>query len=308
MTGWVVGLGALAMLGGLLALNHLALLVIRPVVHPPAATPADHGLTCEAVAFRSDGFTLRGWLLPCHTREQGPAGAAEGAEGGSPSSVPVVVLVHGWSANSGVMLPLAKPLVEAGYPVLLFDFRRHGMSDPAPYITARQYRDDLAAAVAWVRERLPGRPVVVVGHSMGGATAILAAADGTPIDGIVTIASPANLHDVTARFLRERGLPGGVLVHLLTPFWWPRAGMRFGRLTPERRVHEIAGLPMRVLAAEVDRRVPDDHPARLARASSEPPIVVPGTGHTDILSSPRTAAQVLGLLEVFRQPEDPVLY
>ena len=57
------------------------------------------------------GKTLFGWFIPAGSR------------------APALAVLHGWGGNAEMMLPLAKPLHEAGYVLLFFDARCHGRSD-----------------------------------------------------------------------------------------------------------------------------------------------------------------------------------
>jgi len=158
--------GALAT-GGLWALDRIANAVVRPVPREPDVTVPDLGIPHEDVTFSAGDHDLRGWLLA-------PA---------DPGDRPVVMMAHGWGANYGTLLELAEPLVAAGYPVFLFDVRGHGRNEPVPYVTVRHFRDDVMAAVAYAEHRFTGRALVVVGHSLGGAAAVLAAAEGAPMSG-----------------------------------------------------------------------------------------------------------------------------
>lgn len=257
-----------AVLGGLVALDRLALVTARPPRRGLDRDAADLDARHERVSFPSvDGLTLRGDRLV-------PAGARPGA--------PTAVLAHGWTGNSATMLLLAEPLLAAGIPVLAFDVRRHGRSDDAPFVTIRQFRDDLGQAVRFIRDRDPGRPVVVVGHSLGGAAAILAASSGEPIDGIALVAAPADLEEVTAGMLSDRGLPGRFVTRVLRPFWERRAGARFADLDPEARGAELR-CPVLVAYGDRDGRVPVAHARRLAAATGGDLVEIPRAGHKDIL-------------------------
>jgi predicted alpha/beta hydrolase len=93
---------------------------------------------------------------------------------------------------------LASFLVERGWRVVAFDFRGHGDSRRAPpHGSSYTYDDlvarDLPAVCAFARSRAPrGRPVLVVGHSLGGHTALAAQGTGAiAVQGIVGLgASP----------------------------------------------------------------------------------------------------------------------
>ena len=72
------------------------------------------GLAYEDVSFKAeDGETLRGWFVPAVSADVG------------------VITVHGLGANRLEFLGDTKMLHDAGYAVLMFDCRGHGMSDPA---------------------------------------------------------------------------------------------------------------------------------------------------------------------------------
>jgi pimeloyl-ACP methyl ester carboxylesterase len=181
------------------------------------------------------------------------------------------------------MTYLAEPLLEAGHPVFLFDVRHHGESPDAAYVTARHFRDDTLAAVREVRAGFPERPLVLMGHSMGGSAAILAVAEGAPVDGLVTIAAPADLWGVWAHFFDRKGLPGRWIVRILNPFWRYRAGVPFRTLRPDRRVAEV-NVPFLILHGDRDRSVPVSHAASLARGAGVEPLILVGEGHNDLLA------------------------
>lgn len=86
---------------------------------------------------------------------------------------PTVVLLHGLAGSSREMLPTADALVDE-FRVILIDQRGHGLSTRRPQdLTRAAFVHDVSTVV----ERLaPGKPVSLVGQSMGAHTAFLAAA------------------------------------------------------------------------------------------------------------------------------------
>jgi predicted alpha/beta hydrolase len=90
---------------------------------------------------------------------------------------------------------LASFLAGRGWQTIAFDFRGHGESRPV-HGPARPFRyddfvdGDVAAACDFARWQAGERPVVVVGHSMGGAVALASIATGAAAaDAVVGIAS-----------------------------------------------------------------------------------------------------------------------
>jgi 8-oxo-dGTP diphosphatase len=268
--------------GGIVALDRLALATARPPRRGLERTAADLGLPHELIEFRAfDGITLRGeWMEPP----------------GVSTDHTVAVLVHGWTGNSGTMMFIAEPLLAAGYPVFSIDVRRHGRSDDAPFVTIRHFRDDLKHALELTRERRPEAPIAVVGHSLGGSAALLAAAAGAPVDSLALVAAPADLFEVTAGMFRDRGLPGNLMTRVLRPFWQRRAGEPFTGLDPAARAAELE-MPILVVQGELDARVPAEHARRIAQNASTDVLWIEEAAHKDILDRPELHDALLEFLD-----------
>jgi alpha-beta hydrolase superfamily lysophospholipase len=89
----------------------------------------------------------------------------------------VVIAIHGSSAFSSSMHPLAKALLAEGIGVYVPDIRGHGKTGRHGDIDyAGQLDDDLADLVAVVRARHPQARIVLLGLSSGGGFALHAAA------------------------------------------------------------------------------------------------------------------------------------
>ncbi|GMR11837.1 MAG: hypothetical protein BMS9Abin29_0022 [Gemmatimonadota bacterium] len=287
----LVGVALLAAMG--LSLHAVALRIIQPPKRAIPHTPADLPFEFDDLSFESDGRTLRGWMI--YPSEPSGRGAA--------------VVAHGWASNSGDVLPIAASVVASGHTAFVFDFRRHGRSDEAPRVTIADYRDDLVEAVGFVRKRLPNKRIIVVGHSMGGAASILAAAAGAPLDGIAIVASPADLVEMTVEYLREGWWPGALLGPLIVPILWMKAGGNRAELVPERRM-ALVTVPSIVIHPEHDKRVPRRHARRLADLAGCELRIVPDAGHVDILQHPGMHAAVVEFLDKcadFESPNPPTL-
>jgi alpha-beta hydrolase superfamily lysophospholipase len=87
-----------------------------------------------------------------------------------------VMLVHGSSANSNSVHPLAQSFLEAGYAVYAFDIRGHGKSGVKGQVSyIGQLDDDLEDFINAVQ---PARPRTLLGFSSGGGFALRVA--GSP--------------------------------------------------------------------------------------------------------------------------------
>lgn len=113
-------------------------------VPAPAATPS----TVRLVKIRNDSIEL-------NVTEDGDA------------SRPPILLLHGITSHGGTWNWLVPTLIER-FRVLRLDFRGHGHSDRAPeQYTSSGYVSDAVATL----EQVAGQPAIVIGHSLGGATA-----------------------------------------------------------------------------------------------------------------------------------------
>ena len=151
-----------------------------------------HGLPGATIRIPTRrGRGLSGWWLP----GSGRRGA--------------VVIAHGWGANRELMLPLARPLHEDGWDVLLFDMRNHGESDADDFSSMPRFAEDIDAAVDWIRHD-PARanlPVALLAHSVGGAAALLAASRRDDIAAVVSLSTFAHPADMMRRWLKWKKLP-----------------------------------------------------------------------------------------------------
>lgn len=263
-----------------LALDRVALGMIRPPYKPLRRRAPKLPFPSRWVPIVSGEEKLSAWVLRPKEDRGGTA----------------LVLVHGWGSNHGTMARLAEPLLGLGYPVLLFDVRHHGLSRGAPYVTARHFRDDIRAAIEMARRRFPDRGVALVGHSMGGSAGVLACAEGAPVRGLVCIGAPADMWEVWAYHLREKGFPGGWVIRILRPFWRYRAGVPWRTLDPRRRVADLK-VPFLILHGTEDESVPVRHAHLLAQASGSEPRLLEGWGHTDLLESPELHKALVEFLD-----------
>jgi predicted alpha/beta-fold hydrolase len=121
------------------------------------------------------------------------------------------------------MMPWAHWLHDAGYSLLMFDFRAHGESGGDWCTLGRNEPLDVLSAVNWLSERYPGMPLGALGFSMGGAACLLAAAEDERLAAVASHAGFADLHlTVDSRCRRHFGPLSPIAKHTL----W-KAGLRW---------------------------------------------------------------------------------
>ena len=86
----------------------------------------------------------------------------------------VVVLAHGASEHGGRYAWTGEELTKRGYALYAIDHRGHGKSEGRRALIDRMRNavEDLHTLVEKAGAQHPGRPLVLIGHSMGGAVAL----------------------------------------------------------------------------------------------------------------------------------------
>jgi uncharacterized protein len=181
-----------------------------PVLH----SPSEHGLQYEDVTFPArDGVPLEGWFIPAPG--SGKLIIANHPMGFSRSGMPTQYEPwHAdWAASGNGfevdLVPDYKILHDAGYNVLAYDLRNHGLSSAANGgVTTHGITEwrDIVGSLAYARTR-PGTGDMIIGlfSRCMGAVATFAAMTRWPaaFDGVRCLVSP---QPVTPRFIVERRL------------------------------------------------------------------------------------------------------
>lgn len=269
-----------ALLVALLALRQFARGVLRTRRRRSDRTPSSLGLDAEPFELASSRGAVRGWVVHA-----------------GPGAAPTVLFVHGWRSHAGDMLPWAAPLVRHGYHAIVYDALGHGDSDDSEFTSLRHLREDMDDVLGYARTLARTAPgIVLFGHSMGGAAAILAAAKEAPIRGLITAGAPTDPLQITAEWLDSRGLPGPLLVRLLRPFWQRIVREPYATLRPVRRIGRVT-VPVLILHGSEDVQVGIHHARALAAANPLARLeLLEGADHVNLPEHPRYEAVVLSFL------------
>jgi uncharacterized protein len=123
---------------------------------------------------------------------------------------PSVVLLHGNGGNRGSLLDRAKLLAGEGYSVLPVTLRAHGDSSGDFNDIGYSARHDVVSAVEFLERRRPGKPIFVLGASLGAAAATFASKDlGSRVAGYVLEAPYLDLRSAVRNRTRS-ALPIGL--------------------------------------------------------------------------------------------------
>lgn len=224
--------------------------------------PAEFGLVHEDVWFQTqDGPKLHGWFLPAR-------GTAKG----------FVVHFHGNAANVTAHVSLVEWLPWAGYHVLMFDYRGFGQSE-GRVTRAGTIRDGHAALdYALSRPEAKDLPLFFYGQSLGGAVAIVVAAERPEVRAVVAESTFSTYRGIAARHAER-----------LVYFRWLAKVLATCAISsgydPLEAVPRLAPRPLFVIAAEDDEICFPELAQELYDAAGEPKSywLVPEAEHLGVV-------------------------
>jgi fermentation-respiration switch protein FrsA (DUF1100 family) len=226
----------------------------------------------EDVRFSShqDNVRISGWFFS--------------AAGDGPA--PAIVLCHGIGTGRRECLPMALRFSAAGYNVLCFDFRAHGMSDGQFSSVGLHETNDVIGAVQYLKQRPEVDPTRIgaVGFSMGAVATIQAAAQCADIAAVVADSAYASFIEAVRYSFR--------VVARLPHFPIAPIAMHWAKwivhvdpsvLRPVDVIGRIAPRPILVTHGTLDEIVPLRHAYTLFKAAEEPKElwIVPGAHHVE---------------------------
>ena len=262
------------LLGIVLLVIALSFILLYANTHPPRyplnIPPSDYGQSYERVSFVSeDGLTLAGWLIK---------------PDGSSKKTPAIILCHGLGANRSDFTELAVFLARRGYLVLTFDFRAHGDSEGSRTSLGYHEQKDVRAALHFLASRPevdPGR-IGIFGFSLGGSTAILAAAETRKFRAIAADSAFTSLRDQARRAITGYyHLPAFPFVDLSVLGYELYFQTRVRNIDPESVIGSLSPAPILIIAGEGDDMIPAENGRRLYQTAREPKElwIMPVGGH-----------------------------
>jgi pimeloyl-ACP methyl ester carboxylesterase len=227
-------------------------LIFRPDPRPLGALPP----ALAAARFRparvstADGLGLSFW-------------AAEPLPGW-----PTLVVFHGRSGNAADRAPLLLPFAEAGYGVVLAEYRGYGGNPGAP--SEAGFLLDARAHLDWVAAAWGERAPVVCGESIGSGVAVMVAAE-RPVRALVLDAPYTSVADLAAAMYR----------------WLPARRLLRHHFDSISRLPAVRA-PVLVLHGDADALIPPEHGRRVAAAAGGRSefVLLRGAGHPALADDP----------------------
>lgn len=272
--GWarlaVFGLAAF-LVTGFVAANWLARERARTLIYPGRNPPHITPFKVEIVDYQDvtfttpDGLRLYGWYIA--TRNGG-----------------AIILVHGHGGNRTQLLTDAALLANRGFGVLLYDTRNCGESEGEMNTFGLTEVNDVRGALDFVRAQSGVDParVGLMGHSLGGAITIMAAAQFPEIRATVTESTFTSLEEnIYSGVKNLLGLPPFPFAPLVV-FWGEReSALDIGLVRPVDQISAIGPRPVLIAHGKQDEIIPIENAYRLYEAAREPKelYVLPEAGH-----------------------------
>jgi uncharacterized protein len=181
-------------------------------------------------------------------------------------------------------------VVAHGYGALLFDLRNHGQSEGDRTTLGLREVDDVRGATRFVRAQ-PGvdpAKIALFGHSMGGATVLLAAAQMPEIAAVLAESAYSSAEDNIAEGVQGlTGLPAFPFAPLVLFFGQREAGVDIRAVRPVDVIGQISPRPVLIIHGERDGLIPVQNAYRLYAAAGEPKqlYILPDVSHSGFLQT-----------------------
>ncbi|MBC3363359.1 alpha/beta hydrolase [Pseudomonas sp. SWRI154] len=227
----------------------------------------------------ADGLKLRGWWLPAK-----PGVEVKGT----------VLHLHGNGGNLAWHLGGSWWLPEQGYQVLMIDYRGYGVSEGEPSLPA--IYQDIDAAFQWLDQSpdVQGKPLVLLGQSLGGALAVHYLVEHPQrqrqLKALVLDGVPASYRDVGRFALGTSWLTWALQV----PLSWlvPDGDSAIGSMA------QLTGLPKLIYHSLDDPIVPLSNGIRLYQAAPPPRVLqLTRGGHVQTFADPTWRTVMLRYLD-----------
>lgn len=213
-------------------------MIISPPRFQGTLTPDILGMEYENISLLTDDLvTIEGWYIA--------------------QDVPrnTIILLHGFAVDKSDLIDVALLFYQNGYSVLLLDFRAHGKSGGNRCSLGFYETQELDAAVRFLKKR-GSAGIGIMGFSMGGTVALLAASRNEDIDAIISdsayLSFKTAVRDFASAYYR---IPYFPFIPLIVWFAGKRLGFDPPDLDLSRHLPSIAPRPILIIHSIDDREI-----------------------------------------------------
>jgi hypothetical protein len=195
-----------------------------------------------------------------------------------------VILASGYGETQDQMLSIAEFLHRAGFSVLTYNSRARATSGGRYVTLGAMEQHDVVSLVNYAvgRRDVDANRIGILGISMGGASAILAAARDKRLRAVVDDSGFSDAPRVIAagfeHFIHLPAFPFAPITIGIADF---RANVDVNRVRPMDVIAEVSPRPLLIIHDSGDAIVPVDNSLRNFAAARQPKELwlVPGSGH-----------------------------
>lgn len=208
--------------------------------------PSHQGIDFEAFKIETkDQMEIHGWLMP------------------APGSKDFVILSHGRGSDRREGMRFAKSLIQAGFNIVVFDYRNSGESTQSFNSLGYFEKKDLEAVVTFAVIR-GAEKVGVYGFSQGAATAIRTMAEDLRINaGAFEGAFSSALETVAEVAWSQHSLPEFPFIFLASAMFSLRTGISLSNVNPALDISKVGSRPVYLIHALGDSVVLARHSRKL---------------------------------------------
>lgn len=195
--------------------------------------PSALGYQYEEVTFQtSDGINLNGWFIPAI------------------NSKACVLFCHGNAGNISHRIETIRHMQLLNLDMFIFDYRGFGKSEGI--LSERGTLNDARAAYEWLKKKVPGKPMIIFGRSLGASIGCHLAAK-VEAKGFVCESTFKSVHDL-----------GQTLFPYLPVKWI--SSIRYRTIEAIKNVN----IPVLIIHSKDDDLIPYEHGEALFQAANEP--------------------------------------
>jgi uncharacterized protein len=218
----------------------------HPPRHKTNISPKDFGFQFEEVTLTtSDNIKLGAWFVESEQK-----------------SDRVIIVLHGYPFDKTNILGWAS-FLQKEFNLFLFDFRYFGDSEGSMTTVGFHEQKDLEAAIDYLEKKQ--FDVGLMGFSLGGAVAIMTAANDERIKAVVSDSAYANLDLMMSEYYKNLFVLKYPLA-LLTNIWSNIfVGISPNEISPEKEAKNLK-IPILVIHSKKDQVIPFENALRIQKS------------------------------------------
>lgn len=251
-------------------------------------TPDQLGIDYQPVDLITDnGLNLHGWWFPSRVAEEAkPQG--------------LIYYLHGNAENISTHFMGMTWITNHGWEVFILDYRGYGISEGKPSIAGVHHDAYMGLKWAIAKAKEQQIPLVVLGQSIGGATAVTLVANATAeeqqqISGLVVDSAFSGYRRIAREKLNASWITWA--------FQYPLSWTITDSYSPEKHLAKLPeNLPLLIIHSCADDVIPCSHSQRIYNQAAEPKTYLEAEEgrHIEMLSQLKWRKELMAWLEAVK--------